>query len=137
VTRKRRDGVVTVNDVAVRAGVSPGTVSKALNGRGQLRAETRQRVVAAAEELGFHVNMLARNLLEGRTYTVGVLTTDSFGRFTIPVMFGAEDALGEGQVSALLCDGRGDPIREQHYVRTLLSRKVDGIIITGRRRWCT
>ena len=47
-------------------------------------------MVAAAEELGFHVNMLARSLLEGRTYTVGVLTTDSFGRFTIPVMLGAE-----------------------------------------------
>jgi LacI family transcriptional regulator len=88
--------------------------------------------VAAAEELGFHVNMLARSLLEGRTYTVGVLTTDSFGRFTIPVMLGAEDALGAGQISVLLCDGRGDRIREQHYMRTLLARRVDGIIVTGR-----
>jgi LacI family transcriptional regulator len=123
---------VTLHDVAQHAGVSPGTVSKALNGRGQLRAETRQRVVAAAEELGFHVNMLARSLLDGRTYTVGVLTTDSFGRFTIPVMLGAEDALGAGQISVLLCDGRGDRIREQHYLRTLLARRVDGIIITGR-----
>ena len=122
----------TVADVAARAGVSPGTVSKALNGRGQLKPETRRRVVAAAEELGFRANMLARNLLEGRTYTVGVLTTDSFGRFTIPVMLGAEDALGAGQISVLLCDGRGDRIREQHYVRTLLGRRVDGIIVTGR-----
>jgi len=129
---KRRNGAVTVNDVAQRAGVSPGTVSKALNGRGQLRPETRQRVVAAARELGFHVNLLARNLIEGRTYTVGVLTTDSFGRFTIPVMLGAEDALGAGQMSVLLCDGRGDRIREQHYLRTLLGRRVDGIIVTGR-----
>jgi len=48
-------------------------------------------------------------------------------------MLGAEDALGKGQLSVLLCDGRGDPIREDHYVRTLLSRKVDGIIVTGRR----
>jgi LacI family transcriptional regulator len=127
-----RRNAVTINDVAVRAGVSPGTASKALNGRGQLRSETRRRVVAAAEELGFHVNLLARNLLEGRTYTVGVLTTDSFGRFTIPVMLGAEDALGAGQISVLLCDGRGDRIREQHYVRTLLGRRVDGIIVTGR-----
>ncbi|HET9142031.1 LacI family DNA-binding transcriptional regulator, partial [Actinophytocola sp.] len=129
--RKRR-GAVTVNDVAALAGVSPGTVSKALNGRGQLRSETRRRVVAAAEELGFQANLLARNLLEGRTYTVGVLTTDSFGRFTIPVMLGAEDALGAGQISVLLCDGRGDRIREQHYLRTLLARRVDGIIVTGR-----
>ena len=122
----------TINDVAALAGVSIGTVSKALNGRGQLRPGTRRRVVAAAEELGFHVNMLARNLSEGRTYTVGVLTTDSFGRFTIPVMLGAEDAFGAGQISVLLCDGRGDSIREQHYLRTLLARRVDGIIVTGR-----
>jgi LacI family transcriptional regulator len=130
--RKRRGDAVTINDVAALAGVSPGTVSKALNGRGQLRSETRRRVVAAAEQLGFHVNLLARNLVEGRTYTVGVLTTDSFGRFTIPVMLGAEDALGAGQISVLLCDGRGDRIREQHYLRTLLARRVDGIIVTGR-----
>lgn len=123
---------VTVVDVAARAGVSAGTVSKALNGRGQLRPQTRARVVAAAEELGFHVNLLARNLVEGRTYTVGVLTDDSFGRFTMPVMLGAEDTLGAGQISVLLCDGRGDRIREQHYVRTLLNRRVDGIVVTGR-----
>src|SRR5262245_21639915 len=104
VAERRRSGAATINDVALLAGVAPGTVSKALNGRGQLRPETRQRVVAAAQQLGFHVNMLARSLLEGRTYTVGVLTTDSFGRFTIPVMLGAEDALGAGQISVLLCD---------------------------------
>jgi LacI family transcriptional regulator len=124
---------VTITDVAALAGVSIGTVSKALNGRGQLRAETRDRVLAAAEQLGFRPSPLARGLLSGRSYTVGLITTDSFGRFTIPVMLGAEDGLGKDQMSVLLCDGRGDPIREQHYVRTLLSRKVDGIIVTGRR----
>ncbi len=127
-----RRSAVTVTDVAARAGVSPGTVSKALNGRGQLREETRARVVAAAAELGFTPNLVARGLIAGRTYTVGVLTTDSFGRFTIPVMLGAEDAMGAGEMSTLLCDGRGDPQREQHYVRTLLARRVDGIIVTGR-----
>jgi LacI family transcriptional regulator len=127
-----RGNAVTINDVARLAGVSPGTASKALNGRGQLRSETRRRVVAAAEQLGFHTNLLARSLQEGRTYTVGVLTTDSFGRFTIPIMLGAEDALAAGQISVLLCDGRGDKIREQHYLRTLLGRRVDGLIVTAR-----
>lgn len=122
----------TVADVADRAGVSPGTVSKALNGRGQLKAETRQRVIAAAGELGFEPNTLARSLQTGRTYTVGVMTTDSVGRFTIPLLTGAEDALGAGQMSMLLCESRGDPIREQHYLRILLARRVDGIIVTGR-----
>jgi LacI family transcriptional regulator len=110
-----------------------GTASKAINGRGQLRASTRERVLAAAEELGFQPNALARGLIAGRSYTVGVLTTDSFGRFTIPIMLGVEDALGAGEISTFLCDGRGDPFREQHYVRTLLSRRVDGVVVTGRR----
>ena len=60
----------TIRDVAAHAGVSIGTASKALNGQGKLRAETRARVVAAARELGFSPNVLARGLLAGRTYTV-------------------------------------------------------------------
>jgi LacI family transcriptional regulator len=123
----------TIRDVAQRAGVSVGTASKALNGRGNLRAETRSRVLRVAENLGFEPNALARSLLAGRSFTVGLLTTDSFGRFSIPVMLGAEDALGEGRVSVFLCDGRGDPDRERRYLRTLLSRRVDGIIVAARR----
>ncbi|MGI8457092.1 MAG: LacI family DNA-binding transcriptional regulator [Propionibacteriaceae bacterium] len=123
----------TVHDVALLAGVSNGTVSKALNGRGQLREETRLRVQRAADQLGFRPNHLARSLIEGRTYTAGVLTSDSFGRFTMPLMMGIEDSLGAGSVSTLLCDSRGDPLRERHYLQELLSRRVDGVFVTGRR----
>jgi LacI family transcriptional regulator len=48
-------------------------------------------------------------------------------------MLGVEDTLGAGQMSVLLCDARDDRIREQYYLKTLLSRRVDGIIVTGRR----
>jgi LacI family transcriptional regulator len=48
-------------------------------------------------------------------------------------MMGAEDALGAGEMSIFMCDARDDLIREQYYLRTLLSRRVDGIIVTGRR----
>ena len=124
---------VTIAEVAALAGVSVGTASKALNGRGSMRPETRQRVRQAADRLGFVANAAARSLHSGRTYTVGMITTDSIGRFSIPLLIGAEDALGAGQVSVFLCDARDDPIREQYYLRTLLSRNVDGIIVTGRR----
>ncbi|MEU4424709.1 LacI family DNA-binding transcriptional regulator [Actinoplanes sp. NPDC024001] len=127
------DRAVTISQVAALAGVSTGTASKALNGRGALRPETRLRVQQAAEQLGFVANAAARSLQTGRTYTVGMITTDSIGRFSIPLLIGAEDALGAGQMSVFLCDARDDPIREQYYLRTLLSRKVDGIIVTGRR----
>ncbi|MFI1995602.1 LacI family DNA-binding transcriptional regulator [Actinoplanes sp. NPDC020271] len=119
--------------MAALAGVSTGTASKALNGRGALRPETRMRVQQAADQLGFVVNAAARALQTGRTYTVGMITTDTIGRFSIPLLIGAEDALGAGRMSVFLCDARDDPIREQYYLRTLLGRKVDGIIVTGRR----
>lgn len=127
------DKPATISDVALLAGVSVGTVSKALNGRGSLRLETRQRVLSAAEQLGFQPNKAAVALNSGRTYTVGMITTDTIGRFSIPLLMGAEDALGAGEMSVFLCDARDDPIREQYYLRTLLSRRVDGIIVTGRR----
>ncbi|MEO3749551.1 substrate-binding domain-containing protein [Streptomyces sp. B6B3] len=123
----------TISDVAALAGVSPGTASKALNGRGRLRPETRERVLDAARKLSFRPNEMARSLLSGRSYTVGLVTTDSVGRFSLPVLLGAENALGAGRLSVFLCDTRGDQIREQHYVRSLLDRRIDGLIVTGRR----
>jgi len=123
----------TIRDVAALAGVSIGTASKALNGQGSLRAETRDRVAAAAAQLGFAPNVLARGLLAGRTFTVGLITTDSFGRFSIPVMLGAEDAFGAGRMSVFMCDTRDEPARERLYLETLVSRQVDGLLVTGRR----
>src|SRR5215467_10479306 len=124
---------VTIRDVATEAGVSIGTASKALNGQGKLRTETRERVAEVAQRLGFAPNTLAQALLAGRSFTVGLITTDSFGRFSIPVMLGAEDALGNGQVSVFMCDTRDDPERERGYVEMLGARRVDGLIVTGRR----
>jgi LacI family transcriptional regulator len=118
-------------DVANAVGVSIGTASKALNGKGTLRPETRAKVIAAADRLGFHPNALARSLIRGRSFTVGLISSDIVGRFAIPVLLGAEDALSMGRIAVLFCDGRGDPVREEHYLRSLLSRRVDGIIVAG------
>src|SRR3954452_10982199 len=128
-----RSHTATLTDVARLAGVSVATASKALNGRSQVRAETRQRVIEAAERLSFRPNQLARGLLAGRTGTVGLLTSDLEGRFSIPILMGAEDAFGAGQDSVFLCDARGDTIREQHQLRALLSRRADGLIVVVRQ----
>jgi LacI family transcriptional regulator len=121
----------TIGDVAKLAGVSQSTVSKVINGTGQISADTRQVVTAAARELGYRARGLPSTSKSARSYTVGVLSTDPFGRFTMPILTGAEDALAAGEISILLCESRSDPIREAHYLRTLLSRRVDGIIVTG------
>ncbi|HZX06034.1 LacI family DNA-binding transcriptional regulator, partial [Kribbella sp.] len=122
-----------IKEVAKLADVSTSTVSKALNGRGPLRAETIERVRLAAEQLGFVPDSRGRALASGRSFTVGLITTDSSGRFSIPIVLGAEDALSAGEMALVLCDTRDDPLREQHYLKSLVSRRVDGIIVTGRR----
>src|SRR5690606_2125831 len=97
----------TISDVASLAGGWIAPASKALNGGQDGRASTRQRVLAAAEELSFQPSPLARGLLSGQTRTVGLLTSDSAGRFSIPVLLGAEDAFGAGERAVPRCDALG------------------------------
>jgi len=126
-----RPRTATLRDVAVLAGVSIATASKALNNRANVHPDTRRRVLEAAERVSFTPNSLARSILSGQTGTVGLLTDDLDGRFSLPILVGAEDAFGAGKMSILLCDAREDPIREQHHLRALLGRRVDGLIVVG------
>lgn len=131
-TRSPKRGV-RLKDVAQVAGVSVATASKAINGRHDVRAATRRRVLEAAERLDFTPNALAQNLHSGSSGTVGLITHDLEGRFSIPILMGAEDAFGAGRMSIFLCDAREDEIRQAHHLNSLLARRVDGIIIVGSR----
>ncbi|WP_334169664.1 LacI family DNA-binding transcriptional regulator [Timonella senegalensis] len=121
----------SLKDVAARAGVSTATASKALNGRSDVSEATRRKVHAAAQDLDFVPNELARSIAVRQTGTLGLLTHDLEGRFSLPILMGAEDAAGAGQMSVFLCDSRGDAIREQHHLKALASRRIDGLIVVG------
>lgn len=125
---------VTATDVAERAGVSISTVSKALSGRGSVRSDTRQRILEVADELGYrapHTEAVSSALLSGPTGAVGVIIEDQFGRLTVPVLQGVIELFAERDTALLLVDGRGDPIREAHYVESFVRRGVDGILVVG------
>jgi LacI family transcriptional regulator len=123
---------VSLRDVAAAAGVTLGTASKAINGRGRLSVETRERVRSEARRLGFRFSSLQEDVTASQGVMVGVLTTDNYGRFSLPLLRGIEDAFGPYPVSALLCNSR-DQSREQQHLQLLLARKVDGIVISARR----
>jgi LacI family transcriptional regulator len=128
-TRRRP---ATLIEVAERAGVSLTTASKAINGKNRVSDETRARVMAAAKELSFTPSPIARGLTTGRTSTVGFIIADSLShRFAVPVMLGAEAALGEIDLSMITCDARGDPARSLELARMLATRKVDGMMVLG------
>jgi LacI family transcriptional regulator len=123
----------TIRDVAEAAGVSIGTVSKALNNAGTLRQETRDRIARIAGELGFRPNDLAQSLLRGQSFTVGMISNDSFGRFTLPIMEGLERELADRRIGIFMCNATDDPERERQHIEQLLGKRVDGLIFTARR----
>lgn len=123
----------TIHDVAKAAGVSIGTVSKALSGQGRMREETRTMVRETAGRLGFRPNDLAQALHRGRSLTVGMISSDSFGRFTMPIMEGLEAYLAGEGISVFMCNAADDPERERLHVEQLLGKRVDGLVFTSRR----
>src|SRR6476660_3172617 len=108
---EKRRPRLTIRDVARQAAVSVGTVSKALNQNGSLRQETRDRVIAVAKELGFRPNDLAQSLHRGQSLTVGLISTDSVGRFTMPITEGLEECLSDNHMSVFMCNATDDPRR--------------------------
>lgn len=131
--RRRDQDKATIHDVAAEAGVSIATVSKALNGTGRMTAETRERVLAAAKALNFRPNALARGLHSKRSFTVGLLTDDVYGRFALPVMQGVTEGLIDHGVSVFLCALEENPVLAQSHLDALVEKQVDGIVVAGRR----
>jgi hypothetical protein len=82
----------TIHDVAKAANVSPSTVSRAFTMPDLLRADTRERVVAAAQRLGYQPNRAARGLITGRTGNVGVIVPDRSNPFFPAVLKGRPGA---------------------------------------------
>ncbi len=123
----------TIHDVADLAQVSIATVSKALNGSGRMTSETRDRVLRAAKELAFRPNALARGLHSKRSFTVGLLTDDVYGRFALPVMQGLTEGLIDHGVSVFLCALEENPLLAQSHLDALMEKQVDGIVVAGRR----
>ena len=127
---------VTLRDVARRAAVHPGTVSRALNieTRALVNDETAQRVIDAAQELGYKPNPIARGLKTNRSYTVGVLIPDLTNPLFPPIVRGIEDRLGEAGYTSLIANTENDPERERSDVLALRARQVDGFITATARR---
>lgn len=124
---------VTIRDVASRAGVSVTTASRALNGEGRMAPETRNRVQEAAKALEYRPNPIAQGLVRKRSFTLGLLTNDTYGRFTLPVAAGVSNAVVDRGVSVLLASYQDDPDLARINLQALQDRQVDGLILAGKR----
>jgi LacI family transcriptional regulator len=124
---------VTIIDVARAASVHPSTVSRVLNARAELSLlpETRERVIAAANRLGYRPSALARSLRLRRTFTLGMLVPNIDNPFFPPIIKGVEDTAHARGYNLILCNTEDSSEREATYLRVLRERQVDGLLIAS------
>lgn len=129
-TTKQTPGRSTLSDVAARAGVSRSTASRALTGNGYAATDVKERVLAAAEELGYVPDANARSLKARRTPTVGLLVSDLRNPFYAEVAAGAGNVLREQGYTIVLVDDAGSDLEEMAAARTFLAMRVAGVLLT-------
>ncbi len=120
----------TIKDIAQATGLSPATVSLVLNNRpSRISDATRERVLAAAAELGYRSNSAAVSLRTGRSYSLGLIVPDIRNDYYATYAKGMEDACQEMGWSLILCSTNGNPERERQYIETLQAKSIDGIAV--------
>jgi LacI family transcriptional regulator len=122
--------VATIADVAKRAGVSVATAGRALSGHGYAGKATRQRVLEAAEELGYVPNRIARSLRLRQTKMLGLVIADVENSFYSAIAKNVESVARESGYQVVLCNSSDDPKEEREHLELLEEIRVDGVIIT-------
>jgi LacI family transcriptional regulator len=120
---------VTVADVAKRAKVGKSTASRALGGYGSVSPDVRDRVLSAADELGYRPNELARSMNTGRSRTIGVIVGDIENPYFSVAMRGISDTAKASGYDVILANTSEDLEAEQHAVRVFLDKRVDAMIV--------
>lgn len=123
--------VVTLKDVANRAGVSTATVSHVINHTRYVSDELTAKVRQAMEELNYYPNAIARSLRRKQTHNIGMIVPDISYPFLGEVAKGVEDAGFKRGYNVILCDSDGKLEREADYIELLQEKKVDGIIFVA------
>jgi LacI family transcriptional regulator len=125
-------GITTLYQVASRAGVSPATVSRFLNGTAKVSDDKRRTIERVIDELNYKPNRLAQSLKMGSTNTIGVLTQSLESGYFNRAMVGIEDAVKASGYALLIMSGHWHADEEAERVELLIGRRVDGVaILTG------
>ena len=122
--------IVSVKDVARRAGVSVGTVSNVMNHPEKVALDTVERVQAAIDDLGFIRNDAARQLRDGRSKTIGLVVLDVRNPFFTDIARGAEDRAAEAGLAITLGNSDENTQRESTYLDLFEQQRVHGILIS-------
>jgi LacI family transcriptional regulator len=134
ISKLGRNGVIKLEDVARRADVSPTTVSRALHEGNLVAKTTRERVLAAAAELGYVPNLLARGLVQNRTSTVGVVIVELANPFFAPMVSAVEAVAAKRGFLVVIGESARNEAAERQYVDRFQQLRIGGLIVTPATR---
>ncbi|UYQ74159.1 LacI family transcriptional regulator [Pelagibacterium flavum] len=126
---KKKTGV-TITDVARLAGVSTATAGRVLGDYGYSSREKREKVLSAAQALGYRPNLLARSLITGRTKTIGVVAGDIQSPFYASILRGISNVAERNDFGLIITNSDENIEHEIRSVRLLLEKQVDGMIVS-------
>src|SRR5579863_814237 len=134
-TQRKRNTAKTsktasIYDVARESGVSVFTVSAVVNNKAHVGKSLREKVEAAIRKLNYRPNLIARSLAKQKTHTIGMIVPDIGNPFFPIVVRGAEDAAQKHGYNLLLCNSDDSLDKEEKAIELLLSKRVDGILLT-------
>ncbi|SFS08907.1 transcriptional regulator, LacI family [Microbacterium sp. cf046] len=133
VPKRARGGTApTIYDIARLAEVNPSTVSRALSQPGRINAKTEERIRAAAKELDYRVNPIARALPTGRTNTLGLVVADITNPVIFGIVRGAERAAAEAGYTLIVAESQESGEREATAVDRVIP-SVDGLVLATTR----
>jgi DNA-binding LacI/PurR family transcriptional regulator len=121
--------LATLDDVAQRAGISVATAGRALGGYGKVAPATRDRVLAAAQELNYHPNALARSMKQRSTFTIGLIVGNICNSFFAQIVRAVATAVWRNGYKVIVCDTNENIETELDHAKKLLELRVDGIIV--------
>ncbi len=120
---------VTIFDVARESGVSYSTVSRVLNGFKYVKESTRQKVLEAADRLGYVANLQARSLAGGRSNIIGVLVPGLDNGYIGEIIRGIDEALRDIGYDLMLYTTHRQEGKESRYVQAIANGLTDGLIL--------
>lgn len=122
---------LTIYDIAKEAGVSITTVSRVLNGKGEISRSTKEKIQAVLDRHAYTPSQLARGLASRESKTIGILVLDLRVEHYAALVHETESAFSLAGYSSIVCSLAGKPDRLGFYLEMLLRRKVDGMVFTG------
>jgi DNA-binding LacI/PurR family transcriptional regulator len=121
--------MATLNEVARRAGCTPATVSNVLRNRGRVGEQTRQRVLAAVEALGYQPHLAARALAEGRAPTIALMVSSIANPFYPEFALAVERAARSSGQYLIICNTNEDPLMGRAYLEQIAGTLSEGVLV--------